>query len=278
MRAVFFLFWVALLFSANLSRGSDIMSPGELIALADVMAARPSIVALGDVEEAPAFIKPDERELAYVCSGFGLKKIRVRKVIRAAVPMSEMIYVQYPERRPSFIKGWRASLGNDGRTKLIFLVPGTQLHEYTNYLPVGDKVRETAIREAAKLADPQAAFEKLGVASTLNAKSWFEVWNGRGAFTTRTDLPPQVRPPVTPSPPGQFSYWRARQADERYVPYMLPKEFLDDLEVLLDSHAVVEAGEEPGINGIRSKLRSAEAREVLDQWVKDARKRSTRVP
>ena len=128
------------------------------------------------------------------------------------------------------------------------------------------------------MANPQKAFEKLGVASELNAKSWFEVWDGRGAFAAKTGLPPQVRPPVTPSPPGQFSYWRARQADERYVPYMLPKEFLDDLKVLLDSHAVVEAGEEARIDGIRSKLRSSEARDVLDQWVKDARKGNTPAP
>ena len=278
VRAAFFLFWAVLLLSANLLLGGDFMSPGEQVALADVMAALPSIVVLGDVEEAPSFIKPEERELAYVYSGFGLKKIRVRKVIRAAVPISAVIYVQYPDRRPTFIKGWRASLDDDGRTKLIFLVPGTQLHEYTNYIPVGDKVREAKIREAAKMADPQAAFEKLGLASTLNAKSWFEVWNGRGAFTTHTFLPPQVRPPVTPSPPGQFSYWRARQADEKYIPYMLPVEFLADLEILLQSHAVVEGGDEAGIGRIRAKLRCEEARDVLDQWAGDARKRSKVIP
>ena len=272
------------LLSAGLLCGDEykpVMSPGERFALADALAADPPIVLLGDVEETPQFdskSKPEARSLTYAYWGFGLTKVKVRKLIRAKVPVAEVILVQLPDLRPTFKKGWRASLGDDGRTKLMFLVPGGQLHEYTTYTPLGDKVEAQKIRDAAQMTDPQMAFAKLGLAAVLNAKSWFEAWDGRGSFETKTNLPSQVRPPVTPSPPGQFSYWRARQADEKYVFYMLPVEFLADLEILLQSHAVVEGGDEAGIGRIRAKLRSEEAREVLDQWAGDARKRSKVIP
>ncbi len=251
------------------------------LALADALAAKVPTIIVGDIESAPRFsdtVSAHDRAFATAFWGFGLSKVKVRKIIRSTGPMPDLIYVQKPNLKEPITKGWGANVSDDGRSKLFFLIPGKELHDYTTYHPL-PFARETQIlREAIKAPPASDTFEKLGVADVLNAGSWFEIFDGRGAITVKTTLPPQVRPPVTPSPPGQFSHVRAREADERYPPYTLPKEFLDDLEVLLKSSDQIEAADDKGVPAIRSKLRSDEARQVLDQWLTEVRKRQSAKP
>ena len=274
-------FYLSLLSEGAELQQADMLPPGVCQTLADALSAKVPTIIIGDVDRAPQYatgLTAHDRAFVSAYWGFGLTKVKVLKIIRSQTKIPSLIYVQKPNLKQVITKGTSANLRDDGRPKLFFLIPGKQLREYTTYYPLPYQQDAEMIREAMKTSSSADVFEKLGIADVLNADNWLEVFDGRGAVGVKTDIPQKPRPPVTPSPPGQFSYWRARQADEQIVPFMLPKEFLGDLEILLDAYAIVEASEETAIAGIRAKLRSFEAREVLDQWVKDAHKTSAPVP